>query len=58
MRMQCNWNKTSRSAEYAGMGMCKPVKGANTHHDKGTECESENVKSLNMYTDRYESFSK
>jgi hypothetical protein len=36
-----------RSAKYDEMGI---VKGANTHHDKATECESEKVKSLNMYT--------
>jgi hypothetical protein len=31
------------------MGICKAVKGANTHHERGTECESEKFKSIIEY---------
>ena len=47
MRMQFRSTTTDTSrAAYEGMGMCKAVKGANAHHDKGSQCESEKVQVL------------
>ena len=47
----CKAVKDANTHHNYGMGMSNAVKGANTHHDKGTKWESENVKSLNMYTE-------